>query len=511
MNQRTLRTPIAWRLLLGLALISLAVHLFCAGLLAWGYMTDELYYLDSIGRLDWGFVDHPPLSVAVLGLVRAVLGDSILAVRFLPAVFGAVAVVLTGLMAREMGGGRAAQGLAALMALTSPMALAVVAFYSMNAIEAVFWPLGMLLLLRLLNGGSRYLWLFLGAVMAAAMLNKVSTLWFGAGVGVGLLLTPARRWLKTPWPWAAAVMALAGLVPFLWWQTQHGWPFVEFSRNAALYKVGDVSVFDFVREQVLAMNPLTAPLWVAGLVYCFASAEGRRYAAVAWIFVTVFLLLVMSHSARTHYLAPAHAFVFAVGGVAAERLGRFRRWVLPAAVTLCVVGGLIEAPLALAVLPPAATDAYQRALGVRPREELEGGGVLPMHLALLLHAEAVVGAVKEVHDALPVEDRRRVEILTGTFGETGAVNVLGRKRGLPASIGMHNQYGLWGPGAATGALMIVVHDDEDQLREWFQACERRRGIDCEYCMDFLRAKSVYVCRAPRRPLTELWPQMRYYR
>ena len=134
-----------------------------------------------------------------------------------------------------------------------------------------------------------------------------------------------------------------------------------------------------------------------------------------------------------------------------------------------------------------------------------------MHLALLLHAEAVLKPIAAVYDGLSPEERGRVEILTGYFGETGAVNVLGRKRGLPAAIGRHNQYGLWGPGNATGELMIVVHDSDTQLRQWFTSCERRADIDCPYCMELLQAQAVYLCRHARRPLRELWPQMSFYR
>ena len=106
--------------------------------------------------------------------------------------------------------------------------------------------------------------------------------------------------------------------------------------------------------------------------------------------------------------------------------------------------------------------------------------------------------------------RSRVEILTSYFGETGAVNVLGRKLRLPRSIGLHNQYGLWGPGDARGELMIVVHAPEAELDAWFTTCERRASIDCPYCMELLQAEAVYLCRNARRPLRDLWPQMRMY-
>lgn len=218
---------IAWRLLIGLAVVKLAVHLLAAGPLAWGYMTDELYYLDSIDRLDWGFVDHPPLCVALLGLVRAALGSSIFAIRIVPACLGAATVLLTGLIARELGGGRTAQGLAAVAALTSPVHLSMAMFYSMNPIDDALWPLAVWLLLRLINGGSARLWLLIGLVVGLGLLNKASMLWFGAGLAAGLLLTPERRWLRTPWPWAAASVAALCFAPFVWWQVQHDWPFLS--------------------------------------------------------------------------------------------------------------------------------------------------------------------------------------------------------------------------------------------------------------------------------------------
>ena len=505
------RYPVAWSLLLALALIKLALHLLAAGTLAWGYMTDELYYLDSVDRLDWGFVDHPPLSIAVLGVMRAVVGDSILAIRTLPALLGAVTIVIAGLMAREMGGGRTAQGLAGLMALTTLVYLAICSFYSMNVIEVALWAVAMFVVLRILNDGDHRLWLLLGAIMGAGLLNKASMLWFAAGLGVGLALTPERRWLRTPWPWGAGAIGLVCFAPFVWWQWRHGWPFLEFNRNAALSKVGRVSAFDFVRDQVLAVNPVAVPLILAGLVHCFVNAAGRRYRAAAWIFVAVFLMLAFSGSARPHYLAPAFPIVLAAGGVAVERFAGGRAWLPRMAAAALVIVAIVAAPLTMALLPPAATVTYQNALGIRPREELERIGALAINLALLLHAEAILKPITAVYDSLSPEERARVEILTSYFGDTGAVNVLGRKRGLPAAIGRHNQYGLWGPGNATGELMIVVHDSEAQLRQWFTSCERRAEVDCPYCMELLQAQAVYLCRHTRRPLRELWPQMRFYR
>jgi hypothetical protein len=507
------RSPIAWRLLLGLALVKLAIHALSGWLLAWGYMTDELYFLDSVDRLDWGFVDHPPLSIAVLAAVRALLGDSLPAIRLLPALLGAATVVLTGILARQMGGGRVAQGVAALAALACPVYLALSNYYSMNAIEQFLWPLGMLIVLRIIDGGSPWWWIALGVLMGVGLLNKVSMLWFGGGLAVGLLLTPERRWLRTPWPWLAAVIALTSFSPYVWWNAQHEWPFLEFSRNAGEQKVGAVTALDFALQQALSMGPPAVPLCLGGLLFAFANPSMRPYRPLAWLFVAVAALLAASGTSRPHYLGPAFPIVFAAGGRWVERLGTRRRlgWVPGIYAGVLALGLLVTWPLAIPLLTPAATVRYQDALGVRQPEELERGGLLPMYLGLYLHTDALLGPLLAVYRSLPPEERAHVEILTNSFGETGAVNVLGRRLGLPGAIGRHNTYWLWGPGAATGDLMIVVSGNEHELHEWFESCDKRAAIDCPYCMEQMSAQALYVCHHARQPLSTLWPALKVYR
>ncbi|HVN38804.1 MAG TPA: glycosyltransferase family 39 protein [Myxococcota bacterium] len=503
---------IAWGAIGAVVAAKLAIHALSSGPLAWGYMTDELYFLDCSDRLAWGYVDHPPFSVALLLPVRALLGDSIPALHVLPALFSAAAVLLTGILAHELGGGRTAQGLAALALLSSPVSLALGTYYSMNPIDQALWAGGFLLLARILNGGSDRLWLALGLLVGVGLLNKVSMAWFGAGLGAGLVLTRERRRLATPWPWIAGAIAIALVSPFVGWQQQHGWPFFEFSREAAKQKVGAVSPWALLEGQILAMNPLAAPLWIAGLVASFTSPALARYRPLAWIFVTTVGILAASGSARIHYLAPAYPVLLAAGAIVVERAGAAHRWLPRAAAIALALSGLIALPLVVPLISPPATVAYEKALGISLPQERESSGVLPMHLALFQHAEATLDAVTRGFETLSPEERARVEILTSSFGETGAIDRLGPRRGLPSrSIGIHNQYWLWGPGDATGQLMLVVHESQAELERWFRQCDRVAEIECPYCMPMLSAESVFLCRDARRPLRELWPEMKLYR
>jgi 4-amino-4-deoxy-L-arabinose transferase-like glycosyltransferase len=505
------RLPIAWLPLILLMVVKLVVHAVASGPLAWGYMTDELYFLDSVDRLQWGYVDHPPLSVALLRVWRDLFGSALFAIRIPAWLCGCATILLSGLLARELGGGRAAQGIAALGALATPVYFSMGNYYSMNPIEQALWAGAFVLLARLGNGGSGRLWVWLGVLLGVAMLNKVSTAWLAAGIAAGVVLTPLRSWLWTPWPWVGAAIAVAGALPYAAWNAANGWPFLEFSRNAASEKVGHVSLLDFVVMQLIVMGYTPAPAWIAGLVYVLVGRPLRHQRALGWTFVVVAAILAASGSARPHYLAPAFPVAFAGCGVLLERWSRRWRWLPAAAAFGTAAMMVVSLPLAIPVLSPAATIRYQDALGLTPPVERERGGALPMHLGLYLHAEAVLGPLQRAFEALPAEDRQRVELLTTAFGETGAVNVLGAARGLPRSLGRHNQYGLWGPGDASGALMLVESDDPAQLRDWFEVCDLVADIDCPNCMEQLDAQAIYLCRRARQPLAVLWSQIRMYR
>ncbi|RPJ74804.1 MAG: phospholipid carrier-dependent glycosyltransferase, partial [Acidobacteria bacterium] len=225
------RTPLAAALVAPLGFAALKLLLHALAITNYGYFRDELYYLACSRHLAWGYVDQPPFSIAVLAGVGALLGHSLPALRLLPALSGAATILLVGLIVRELGGGRFAQALACLCALLAPVWLAIDHFYSMNAFDTFFWSLAAWLLLRALDDDRLGWWAALGVVLGFGLLNKTSVLWFGGGLAVGLIVTPFRRLIARPGPWAAAAIALLLFAPHLVWQWQNGWPTLEFMRN----------------------------------------------------------------------------------------------------------------------------------------------------------------------------------------------------------------------------------------------------------------------------------------
>src|SRR5918997_3092908 len=197
-SRRARRVLLGGAVLVLLALVKLLVHLFTAE--NYGYFRDELYYIAASQRLSLGYVDFPPFVAIVTAFVRATLGDSLLALRLLPALAGAAVVLLAGLLARELGGGRFAQGLAALAVLVTPNFVVFGTFISMDAFDQLFQVSAAYVLLLILKRDQPRLWLLFGLFAGLGLLTKVTMLFFGFAVFVALLITPARRHLRTAWP-----------------------------------------------------------------------------------------------------------------------------------------------------------------------------------------------------------------------------------------------------------------------------------------------------------------------
>jgi hypothetical protein len=500
------------RALLALFVVAkLALHLATSS--GYGYFRDEFYYLACADNLAAGYVDHPPLSVAVLAGVRALIGDSLLALRLTPALLGAGTVALVGGMAALLGGGRWALALAMTGALVAPEYLALNHFYSMNAFDIFFWALAAFLLIRLVQQETTSRWCALGVVLGLGLLNKISVLWLGAGLLVGLMLTPLRRSLKRPGPWLAGLIAAALFAPYVVWEIRNGWPTREFIRNATSEKMVRVAPLDFVSGQLDMMLPFTLPLWLGGLTWLFLAREGKAYRALAWSYLTVMAILMASGSSRAGYLAPAYTWLFAAGGVAAEcalarpRLG----WLRPAYVAFLLLAGVAIAPLALPTLPVETYIRYARALGEAPStEERKELGDLGQFYADMHGWDAIVATAAEVRRKLPPEEAAIARVFAPDYGVAGAVDLLGRRQGLPAAISGHNNYWLWGPRGWDGRVLIVVGSSEERLRARFEQVERAATIECGRCMPYENHRPVWIARGLRQPVAQLWPQIKHY-
>jgi len=489
----------------------LLLHLATAN--GYGYFRDELYYLACSDHLAWGYVDHPPLSIVLLWLVRRVLGDSLPALRLLPALAGAATVYITGWICRRMGGGLFAQALAMLSVIVAPGWLFLGHIFSMNALDLLFWTAAVAILVRIFDGGDPKLWILLGVVLGLGLLNKISVLWLGFGLLIGLRASRAQRgWFMTPWPWLSGTLALAIFSPHIAWQVRHGWPTLQFMENAARYKLAAATPWGFAADVILLMHPLTLPVWTAGLAFLLLGEPARKQRPFAGIFLVVAALLLTARS-KPYYLAPAFPVLLAAGGVALERFcaGRGLARVQAPALAVLAAGGIALLPMGLPVLPVGAYVRYASFLRIAPSSgERQEIGVLPQHYADMFGWEELARTLAQGYATLTPEERARTGIFTQNYGEAGAVDFFGRRLGLPAASSAHNAYWMWGPAQAAADVWIVLGGDEARQRAACAELHEVARTACDLCMPYENGVPVYVCRGLKTPITELWPSLRRF-
>jgi 4-amino-4-deoxy-L-arabinose transferase-like glycosyltransferase len=479
----------------------------------YGWFIDELYYIACAKRLAWGYVDHPPLSIAVLALVRGVAGDTMWAIRLPAALAAGATAIVAALLARRLGGGVYAQSLAALAVCASPAAMIIGSFFSMNAFELLLWPASGLLLVRLLESDEPRWWLPFGVLMGLGLLDKHTSVMFMGAVGAALLLVPARRHLLTPWPWLGALAAVALLAPNLVWQHENGWPSVEFYRNAQRFKNIPTSPLKALADQVLFAGPGSLPLWLAGVVFLLRDRRARPVRLLGYAFLMLLALMLVSGSSRPDRIGAFYPILFGAGAAAisfwSEPAGR--RWLRWVVLLMVAASGLFVAPITLPLLPPQRVAAYAQATGLLPRLERGKTSPIPQWLADRTGWPELVADVGAVVSSLSPEDRARAIVYAPSYGQAGALELLGPARGLPPiTICNHNTYHLWSLGHTDSDVLVAVGAKEDELRMLFHDVREAGVHHCDYCMSWRDGMRIFVAREPIQPLSRFWPQIRHF-
>lgn len=511
-SQSTPSQPGTTSLLLGLSALTLFIHLAVNAFGSYGIFRDELYYLACSHRLAVGFVDQPPLSIFLLAFNRLLLGDSLFALRFLPAVCHALTVFLAGLIARRLGGGRRAQALAALAALVAPIYLNMT-YYSMNSWVFVFWALGFYFLARLIEAETPRLWLALGVVTGLGLLNKIDFLWFGAGLALAVLLTPLRRSLKTPWPFVAGGLALAIFSPYIIWNLSHGLPHLEFIRNVTFSKYAGLTRLDFLMGQAILLNPLAIPLWLAGLFFLFFGKTGREHRALAIVWLVAFAILVGFGRSKPEYLAPGYTILFAAGATAFERASNHpgRRGLMAGTAAVLTLSAAIIAPMAFPILPIKAYISYARFLDIQPvsaeRKQLSD---LPQFYADMFGWEELARDVSAVYLALPEDEKAATVVLAMNYGEAGALEYYAKRYPVPPVYCGHNNYWLWGPPRNEVRTVIILPGKEDDHRKGCEKVELMAVHHAVHAMPYENDIPIFLCRGLRRNIHEVWPSFKSY-
>jgi 4-amino-4-deoxy-L-arabinose transferase-like glycosyltransferase len=499
----------AIRILAWLALGKFLLHL--ATINGYGIFRDEFYYWACGNRPAWGYVDQPPLTPLLVRLSCFLFGDSAFGIRLPAALAGAALVFLTGLMTYELGGRRWAQALAAISVIIAPIWLGLHHIMTVNAFEPLFWMGCAYVFLRIVRTGNSRLWLWFGVLAGIGLMNKHSMLFFGFSFALGLLLTEQRRFFRDPMLWMGAALAILIFLPNLIWQAANGWPQLQLLENVQHGKNYVMSAAEFFSSQVLLLNPIALPLWLAGLYFYFFTVAGKSYRALGWTYVSIIGLMILLHG-KAYYPIPAYPMLLAAGAVVFSNVIEVRgwQWLKPVTVVLLLLMGAVAAPLALPVLPVEMYIRYARTINISEvKTETHEMGRLPQTHADMFGWENMAATVAEVCNRLSPEERSKAVVFAQNYGEAGALEFYGRRYGLPPVICPHNNYYLWGPGNA-GDVVIVLGGNPDEARTVFERVERAATIVDPYAMPYESNLPVWVCRKLKIPMASLWPRLKRY-
>jgi 4-amino-4-deoxy-L-arabinose transferase-like glycosyltransferase len=493
--------------LLGLAAV--VIHLLVNG--RYGIFRDEMYFIICGQRPDWGFVDQPPLIPLLASWSYALFGDNLIGFRIVPMLAMAATVAMAAEFARAIGGNRFAQWLAGLCVLAAPHFLAIGLLFTTDTFQTLGWLGCFWCLVRIEQTRDERWWLAFGLIAGATLLGKYMIAFFLVTLAVGLLATPLRRSLLRPWVYLGMLIAAAMILPNVLWQQAHGWPFQQLGEAAKNGKNVALSPFAYFTQQLLLMGPLAAPVWLAGL---FASVWRPKYPsfrALPIAYVLLIALFVVNHG-KAYYLTSFYPILFPIGAVAIEGWVRnaAARATALAAVALC---GVLTAPLAVPVLSEEAMIRYAAALGMAPSAtagENNKQARLPQHFADMHGWHEMAAKVAAVYNALPPHDRARAVFFGNNYGEAAAIDIFGRRLGLPPAIGGHNNYWIWGPRGHDGSVVIIMGGTRKHYEELFRSVEEAGRIDDPYAMPYETDQPIYVLRDMKVPLDRYWPKTRHY-
>jgi len=493
-----------------IALAKFFVHLYFNN--RYGYFRDEFDYLACSRHLAWGYVDQPPLIPFLVRASTALLGDSLRAIRFIPALASSLLVVQTAVMGRALGGRRFALLLSALAVSIAPQYLSNGSLLTTNCLEPNLWMGCAYCAVLAVKRGRPHYWLWFGVIAGLGMEEKYTIALFGLGIVVGLLLTEQRPIFLDKWIWLGGLAAFLIFLPNLLWNVRYHWPFLELMYNIRT-EGRDVALpaGEYFVQQVFLTHPLAAPIWIIGLGALFCSARFKPYRFLGWTYVVCYAVLFALHG-KNYYLTPVYPMLLAAGAVVIEAglETRSRAWLKPAILILLLAGGTYLLPVTVPVLSPDHFIAYSSHLPFKlpVMEHTHQRAVLPQWYADQFGWLEIVGEAALAWNQIPPADRADCAVFAQDYGAAGAIDFLGRRDGLPPALSGHQTYFLWGPRGSSGNCVVVLDDGRARLEQLFDSVHYV-GDSPENPYALEKRLPVFICRGARfGSLAQLWPKLK---
>lgn len=468
----------------------------------YGFDRDELYFLDCARHLQGAYVDQPIFTPLLARVSLSLFGVSLPGLRLWPALAIGATVVIAALLAREFGGGRRAQVLAAIATATAPVLLGAGHLMGPTAFDIMAWGALALVVVRIGRTEDPRWWVIGGLVLGLGLANKHSIGFFVVAMAAGVVLSGGWRLLWNRWFAIGAVIAACFTVPDVWWQATHGWATITMTRHLNEENGGLGNVGNWVLGQLFMVSLAVAWMWMAALPFLWRSGR-PLWRALVWAYGLLFIFFGLTSGAKIYYLAGAYVYLLAAGAVRVEgwltsRPKRSRSLYGALAITT-----LVSLPLVLPVLP-AADIGWTYTVDQVPAETVGWPEFLD--------------TVSVAWHRLPPSERAHAVIFTADYGEAGAINELGRSDGLPIAVSGHNNEWFWGPGYPNATTVLAIAPGPRDvtnyglyLHQFFRHVHVVATLtNSAHLHNQEWHGHVYLCTGLRRSWTATWPALRHY-
>ena len=496
-------------IILALALANILFHLL---LPEYGYHRDELYYVAIADGFSFFNLDMPPAAPLYLKLFLVLFGHSLKVVHLAASVCGSLVIVFSCLIAKELGGGRYAIFLTGAFLLFSGIVI-FGSLYTYDDVSFVVWAAVLYLLARMLNGADQRLWLLAGLLLGIGMLTKLTILFLGLAIFLSLWLTSNRKWFRQPWIWLGAVLALLFAIPYLLWQSSHGWYFLSYASTYAGRTTHASPILEFLWHQLLPNNLVSFPIWLTGLIMLLFRKQWAAFRLFGLCYL-ILCLAIFFLGGQFYFMIPIYGVLIAAGSVSIERwldMGaeRGRRRIashvaIPAVYLLLSVPML---PYVVPLLPVSLLIEYLRPLGVTAGIKTEDSQIrdLPQHVADRFGWEEMAQEVARVYHEAEDESAGSIGVAAGDWGEASALHVYGERFSLPEPISTDGWFYFESLRRNDfRKRYVVIGTPPTRLRSLFERVEQKAVFTHPYCRPNENNNAIYLCSRPKVSLRAYW-------
>lgn len=489
--------------------IKLAVHM--ATSTTYGLHRDAFLYIAQSEHLDWGFVSVPPLTALIIALHQLLFGDSVFALRLIPAFVGVINLFLVGLMVKEMGGKKLAMVIGLLVYLFSPAFLRSNALLQPVSLNQMFWLLSTYVILLIVVRKEGKYWLWLGVVAGFGFLAKYSIVFLFVGFLLALILSKERKWFKTKYPYLAMGIGFILVMPNLIWQYNHNWPVVHHMAELRETQLVHVEYSGFLLLQLL-MNFNSILIWISGLVFLLVLRSGKSFRILGWTYFFTLMILLFSNG-KAYYTLGLYPLLFAGGGVVIEKWFIVKYKFVPYVLLAVMIINVIPAiPFSIPVFSYEKMVDHGRwasKFGMKELLRWEDGEYysLPQDYADMTGWEEMASNVANVYHSLSVEDRTKCIIYADSYGQAGAIHYYRKKYKMPeaAAISFNGSFVFWIPEYTSIEMAIYITENPLEGSDFFDSMELKAQVLDPYARD---RGYVYLMTEPKVDLVSAWSTLR---